>query len=146
MRLEGWHATVFLAMLLLVVATIAVVTFLVLWKVLVRKWKGNDGQSRLQPRHPAKEVVGAETAPEKTHPDGSFDWVGRAGCGVDSTERQTDLGINGLVKGSRMRNVRSAVPMHDRDVRFRLPDPVVNTPDQHRAEDSWLSDTPEESP
>ena len=29
---------------------------------------------------------------------------------------------------------------HDRDVRFRLPDPVLNSPDQHRAEDSWLSD------
>ncbi|WP_251024606.1 DUF2199 domain-containing protein [Arthrobacter sp. ISL-65] len=29
---------------------------------------------------------------------------------------------------------------HDRDVRFRLPDPVLNSPEQHRAEDSWLSD------
>ena len=29
---------------------------------------------------------------------------------------------------------------HDRDVRFRLPDPVLNSPDQHMAEDSWLSD------
>lgn len=29
---------------------------------------------------------------------------------------------------------------HDRDVRFRLPDPVLDSPDQHRAQDSWLSD------
>jgi hypothetical protein len=29
---------------------------------------------------------------------------------------------------------------HDRDVRFRLPDPVLNSPEQHRAEGSWLSD------
>lgn len=28
----------------------------------------------------------------------------------------------------------------NRDVRFRLPDPVLNSPDQHRAEGSWLSD------
>jgi hypothetical protein len=28
----------------------------------------------------------------------------------------------------------------DRDFRFRLPDPVLNSPEQHRAEDSWLSD------
>ncbi|MGF9648876.1 DUF2199 domain-containing protein [Pseudarthrobacter oxydans] len=30
--------------------------------------------------------------------------------------------------------------VHDRDVRFRLPDPVLNSPEQHRGEDSWLSD------
>lgn len=29
---------------------------------------------------------------------------------------------------------------HDRDVRFRLPDPVLNSPEQHHAEGSWLSD------
>jgi hypothetical protein len=29
---------------------------------------------------------------------------------------------------------------HNRDVRFRLPDPVLHSPEQHRAEDSWLSD------
>ncbi|MDQ0849415.1 hypothetical protein QFZ65_001353 [Arthrobacter sp. B3I9] len=29
---------------------------------------------------------------------------------------------------------------HDRDVRFRLPDPVLNSPEQQRAEGSWLSD------
>jgi len=29
---------------------------------------------------------------------------------------------------------------HDRDVRFRLPDAVLNSPDQHRAKDSWLCD------
>jgi hypothetical protein len=29
---------------------------------------------------------------------------------------------------------------HDRDVRFRLPDPVLKSPEQHRAEDSWLSE------
>ncbi|WP_344363258.1 DUF2199 domain-containing protein [Arthrobacter humicola] len=29
---------------------------------------------------------------------------------------------------------------HDRDVRFRLPDPVLNTQEQHHAEGSWLSD------
>jgi len=28
---------------------------------------------------------------------------------------------------------------HERDVRFRLPDPVLNSPDQHLAEGSWLS-------
>ncbi|MFH5878220.1 DUF2199 domain-containing protein [Arthrobacter sp. NA-172] len=28
----------------------------------------------------------------------------------------------------------------NRDVRFRLPDPVLNSPDQHTAEGSWLSD------
>ena len=33
-----------------------------------------------------------------------------------------------------------ATTAHDRDVRFRLPDPVLNSPEQHRAEDSWLSD------
>ncbi|MHC6591922.1 DUF2199 domain-containing protein [Arthrobacter sp. C152] len=33
-----------------------------------------------------------------------------------------------------------AMAAHDRDVRFRLPDPVLESPDQHRAEDSWLSD------
>ncbi|WP_455834342.1 DUF2199 domain-containing protein [Pseudarthrobacter siccitolerans] len=33
-----------------------------------------------------------------------------------------------------------ATSAHDRDVRFRLPDPVLNSLDQHRAEDSWLSD------
>lgn len=29
---------------------------------------------------------------------------------------------------------------HDRDVRFRLPDRVLNSPEQHDAEGSWLSD------
>jgi hypothetical protein len=29
---------------------------------------------------------------------------------------------------------------HGRDVRFRLPDPVLNSPEQHRAEGSWLSE------
>jgi hypothetical protein len=29
---------------------------------------------------------------------------------------------------------------HDRDVRFRLPDPVLNSPEQYFAEGSWLSD------
>ncbi|MFE4837924.1 DUF2199 domain-containing protein [Arthrobacter sp. NPDC056691] len=29
---------------------------------------------------------------------------------------------------------------HDRDVRFRLPDPVLNSPGQHLAEGSWLSE------
>lgn len=33
-----------------------------------------------------------------------------------------------------------ATTSHGRDVRFRLPDPVLNSPEQHRAEDSWLSD------
>lgn len=33
-----------------------------------------------------------------------------------------------------------ALPAHDRDVRFRLPDPVLNSPEQHGAEGSWLSD------
>lgn len=33
-----------------------------------------------------------------------------------------------------------AMAAHDRDVRFRLPDPVLDSPEQHRAEDSWLSD------
>ena len=28
---------------------------------------------------------------------------------------------------------------HERDVRFQLPDPVLKSPDQHRAEGSWLS-------
>lgn len=32
------------------------------------------------------------------------------------------------------------LPAHERDVRFRLPDPVLNSPEQHRAEGSWLSD------
>lgn len=29
---------------------------------------------------------------------------------------------------------------HDRDVRFRLPEPALSSPEQHRAEGSWLSD------
>lgn len=29
---------------------------------------------------------------------------------------------------------------HNRDVRFRLPDPVLESAEQHRVEDSWLSD------
>jgi hypothetical protein len=29
---------------------------------------------------------------------------------------------------------------HDRDVRFRLPDPVLDGPEQHHIEGSWLSD------
>lgn len=29
---------------------------------------------------------------------------------------------------------------HNRDVRFRLPDPVLESPEQHLAEESWLSD------
>ena len=29
---------------------------------------------------------------------------------------------------------------HERDVRFRLPDPVLDSPEQHRADGSWLSD------
>lgn len=33
-----------------------------------------------------------------------------------------------------------ATSAHDRDVRFRLPDPVLNSPEQHRDENSWLSD------
>ena len=33
-----------------------------------------------------------------------------------------------------------ATTAHNRDVRFRLPDPVLESPEQHRAEDSWLSD------
>ncbi|SEQ27515.1 DUF2199 domain-containing protein [Arthrobacter sp. OV608] len=33
-----------------------------------------------------------------------------------------------------------ATTAHDRDVRFQLPDPVLNSPEQHRAGDSWLSD------
>ena len=31
-----------------------------------------------------------------------------------------------------------ALAAHDRDVRFRLPDPVLESPEQHRVEDSWL--------
>src|SRR4051794_79847 len=33
-----------------------------------------------------------------------------------------------------------ATAAHDRDVRFRLPDPVLHSPEQHHAEDSWLSE------
>lgn len=33
-----------------------------------------------------------------------------------------------------------ATAAHNRDVRFRLPDPVLESPEQHRTGDSWLSD------
>lgn len=43
MRLEGWHAMVFLAMSLMVVAVIVGLTLLVMWTVR-RAWKRSSGE------------------------------------------------------------------------------------------------------
>ncbi|GAP54594.1 hypothetical protein AHiyo6_11590 [Arthrobacter sp. Hiyo6] len=64
-----------------------------------------------------------------------------SGCGVDSAGRQPFLG--GFMDSSTAAACEMCgrpVSEHERDVRFRLPDPVFHSPEQHRAEGSWLSD------
>jgi hypothetical protein len=48
-------------------------------------------------------------------------------------------GEDGVVAGERCEFCGRAVDAHDRQVRFRLPDPVLTTPAQEKAPGAWMS-------
>ncbi|WP_412894105.1 DUF2199 domain-containing protein [Arthrobacter phoenicis] len=72
-------------------------------------------------------------------------WPGQANKLVLSSE-YTRRGVQELGgsmvfgKKSSCQVCGQSLAAHDRDVRFRLPEPVLSSPEQHRAEGSWLSD------